>query len=440
MTEFFVLVALLSFLQTGLIVDFYLLQKRKLVFSLPKFFGLGIGFIGLLQLLMGLFSLFINQTFVFSLFLILCLPFFLDNSLRGQIKKLANRSIKSFYKSSSFFKLTLFLFFLILASLFIQAFSHTIWGSDAYAFWLAKASAFFIDGRITAKNLFLYWPYDHPLLWPLTATWLYHFIGQASEYYFQAIPFTVFICLIVGFYKSIGKAGILGRIFWTAVLFFTPFLLKNIISPEYVGNADLLVSFYLFLSTAYLLKGKYLYTSLFLFFACFAKNDITPAVLAFLMVFPIFNLRVKKRQKASFGPWFLLLVLVGLHFFWKKSFGFENRYLASLKNRAFTKRPLFEYMWYTTNAFREDFRQIYRWGVGWWLIILAIFTNFKKLFKDKTILLGLLMIFIQFLSYFLVYYITPEDPASQIATSIFRLVLQLYPATLFLAYKVSYNK
>ena len=435
----FLFIGIFSFFQTGLIIDFYLLQKKKLVFSLPKFFGLGIGFIGLLQLLMGFFNFFINQSFVFTLFLILCLPFCLSSSFRIQLKNLASKSIKNFYKSSSFFKLALFLFLLIIVGLFIQVFSHTIWGSDAYAFWLAKASAFFIDGRVNKENLFLYWPYDHPLLWPLTATWLYHFIGQASEYYFQSIPFTIFICLIVGFYKNLNKADFLERAFWTSVLFFTPFLLKNVASPEYVGNADLLVSFYLFLSTAYLLKGKYLYTSLFLFFACIAKNDVAPAVLAFLMVFPIFNLRVKKRQKASFGPWFLFLVLVGLHFFWKKSFGFENRYLASLKNRAFTKRPLFEYMWYAANAFREEFRQVGKWGLGWWLIILGLAANLKKITKKRILLFAFSIIFIQLSSLFFIFYITPEDQASHINSSIFRLLLQLYPALLLLTYKANYE-
>lgn len=435
MIGFFTFIALLSFFQTGLIIDFYFLNKRKLVFNLPKFFGLGIGFIGILQLTMGLLNFSINQNFVFIFFLIFFLPFIFDKNLTKKVKK---QIIKN-HKLSVFQKLSFVLFILILTSLWIQTLSHTVWGSDAHTFWLAKASAFFVDGRITSKNLFLYWPYDHPLLWPLTAAWFYHFIGQANEYYFQIIPFTIFICLTMVFYKNIDKSNLWIRLFWTTILFFTPFLWGNVALAEYVGNADLLVSFYLLLSIIYLVEKKFLYTALFLFFASLVKNDAVPAVLGFLTLFPIFTLKTKKKWKTFIWFWLCLLFLFGLHLLWKRHFGLKSRYLGNLKSIDFTQRPFFEYMWYTTNAFREEFRQIYRWGLGWWLVILVFFTNLRNIFKNKILMLGLAILFIQFLSYFVIYYITPEDQASQIATSIFRLVLQIYPATLFLAYKISYN-
>lgn len=440
MLKFSILIALLSFFQTGLIIDFYLLQKRKLVFSLPKFFGLGIGFVGILQLLISLLNISINQNFVFSLFLFLCLPFIFDRSLTRQLNKIIAENTKNFYKLSLLKKVSLILLFLILLSFWIQTFSHTVWGYDAHTFWLSKASAFFIDGQITRKNLFLYYPYDHPLLWPLTITWLYHFINQANEFYFQVIPFTIFICLVLVFYKNIDKSNLWTRLFWTIILFFTPFLLDNIVLAEYVGNADLLVAFYFLLAIIYLTKEKFIYTALFLFFASFAKNDSIPAVLCFLLFFPIFFAKCKKKKKNFFIPWLCLLFLFGGYSLWKINFGLKSRYSESIRNTYFAQRPFFEYMWYTANAFREEFRQIYRWGIGWWIIILGLIINLKKIVKNKMLFFASAIIFIQFLSFFVVYYITPEDQASHIASSIFRLLLQLYPALLFLAYKASRNK
>lgn len=415
------LLGVISFLEIGLLADFYLINKRKLKFSFPKFLGLGIGSIGLFQIIAGLLQTPINQIFVFALFLLLGLPFIFDEKLVKALKKLINPE-----KNVKF--LPIFLVIIFLSFLWVKTFSHTIWGSDAYNFWLAKASAFYRDGMITKENVSIYWPYDHPLLWPLSAVWIYHFLGKVNEYFFQIIPFSIFFSMILAFYQNIQKR----KMIWICIIALTPFLWANVAWAEYAGNADLLVSFYFLLSVIMLLRREFIYTVLFLFFAVLTKNDALPALVVFLLFSP-WLLKIKNNLKL----WFFAFSLFVANLAWKSNFGLSNRYLEI--ERA-VGRPLASYMWYSLNAFREEFRQVYRWGISWWLILFLIIVNLNKILKNRLILMGFLLITFQFIGYFAVYYLTPEDQASHIATSIYRLVMQVYPAALFLASQISYNR
>ena len=423
--------ATLSFFQIGLLVDFYLLRKKKIVFNPAKFLGLGIGFLGLLQLLLSVLKIFLSQSLVFIFYLLLSLPFIIDQSLVSQIKMAYKKGVKKI----SIIPLTLFSILLLI--IIIQTFSHTIWGSDAYSYWLFKAKAYFIDGLITQKNLVPFWAHDHPLLWSVTATWVYHFLGEASEYWFQAIPLIIWINLIFVFYLYLPVKSFSQKIGLTSILALTPFLLENVTSAEYAGNADLLVSFYFLLAIIYLFKKQLTYSGLFLFFASFTKSDALPGVVVFWGLLVLGMIFLSRKTKLFLKPFLSLSILLVFHWFWKNSFGLKNRYLVNFLAES---RPLGKYMWYTAHAFREEFRQLAHWGLGWWLSLFLVVINLKELSKNKFLLGGFLIIIAQFLGYFLAYYLTPENPASQIATSIFRLVLQMYPATLFLASWMHYNK
>lgn len=425
--------AIVSFVLAGLIVDFYLFQRgRKLTFNLPASLGLGIGIISLGQLLLSWFRLPLSQSVVLAIFLILGLPLVLDTRLVRLIKQETIGSLQKMNRITVALGLGLGLILIVTAGL---TFSHTIWGSDAYVFWLAKASAFFQDGLISRENLFLYWPYDHPLLWPLTATWTYHFLGKVDEYYFQAIPFVLYGGLGVAFFQGI-SGGTGRRTLWTMLLILSPFVYHNVLAGEYAGNADLLVSFYLLLGVVFLVKREIWLGGLFLFFASFAKNDALPAVVGFLVLTPLVR---RQFRKTWFRSWMGIAGLLVGHWLWKVHFGLSSRYIANF-SQFLGERSLLENLWYTANAFREELRQIPRWGLGWWLILFVFAARFKYFLKKPNLLLVLGVLLFQVAGYGAVYYLTPEDQASQIATSIHRLVLQLYPASLYLAAQLSYNK
>ena len=430
---FFVGLAVLAFVLTGLVVDFYLFSRRKaLSWNGPFLLGLGMGTVGLGQLFLGWLKIPLSQTVVLALFLGLGLPLVMDARLVRLIKQKARNSWQNMTLVTVAIWIGLGLLLVVTAGL---TFSHTIWGSDAYVFWLAKASAFFQDGLVTRENLFVYWPYDHPLLWPLIATWVYHFLGKVDEYYFQMIPFVLYAALAVAFFQGLsGSAG--RKTLWTILLLLSPFVYHNVLASEYAGNADLLVSFYLLLGVVFLVKREVWLGGLFLFFASFAKNDALPAVIGFLVLLPL--LRHHFRKTWQWG-WLGVAGFLIAHWLWKTHLGLSSRYLANLP-LILGQRLLLPNVWYTTNAFREELRQISHWGMGWWLILFVLATEVKQLFHQKRLILAFGILVFQLAGYFLIYYLTPEDQASQIATSIHRLVLQLYPTSLYLAARVGYNK
>lgn len=428
----FVGLSVLAFVLTGLLIDFYVFHHRKNVsWNWPFFLGLGIGAIGLGQLLLSLFRVPLSQSAVLALFLVLGLPLVLDTSLVRLVKQKALSSRQKMSGLTAILGVSLGLFLVIIAGL---TFDHTIWGSDAYVFWLAKASAFFKDGLVTQENLFVYWPYDHPLLWPLTAAWVYHFLGKVDEYYLQVIPLVLYVSLAVAFFQGLsGGAG--RRVLWTVLLLLSPFVYHNVLAAEYAGNADLLVSFYLLLGVVFLVKREVWLGGLFLFFASFTKNDALPAAVGFLVLLPLFKGNFKR---GWYWGWLGTAGLLVGHGLWRAHFGLSSRYVANI-SLALAQRSLVENIWYTANAFREELRQVSRWGLGWWLIFFTLVSRFKYLLKQPNLLLPVGVLLFQVVGYVVVYYVTPEDQASHIATSIHRLVLQLYPASLYLAAQLSYN-
>ena len=125
---------------------------------------------------------------------------------------------------------------------------------------------------------------------------------------------------------------------------------------------------------------------------------------------------------------------------WKIYFSLNNRYLENNLLLVLQQRPIVEYTRYSLNAFREEFRFVARWGVGFLVIFFFLFTHFKAVFENKWFLFALILFGFQFAGYIAVFYVTHDDQATQIATSIFRLVLQVYPAMLLFAYELSVYK
>jgi len=433
------LLAVFSFFQVGLLVDFYLLSKCRLSFRPAIFLGLGIGVIGLGQLLLSIFKIYLNQTLALASFLLFLLPLVLDARLVKQLRiEMGHWPVKIRRSKANLFLIFALLLFLVF--LIIPTFSHTVWGSDALTYWLFRARAYFSDGLVNRENLFPFWSHEQPILWPLTATWFYHFLGQSNEYWFQLVPLVILFNLIWFFYANLPPIRSWQRFLFTQVLFLTPFLWQNVALGEYVGNADLLASFYLLLAIVLIIKKSFNLAALFLFFASITKFDVLPAVLGFLFLLPIFNFFLHQPWQDTKKIWIATFGLLLLFWLWNQSITPGNQYFSSLQSLNFSQRPFLSYMWYTVNAFREEFRQVYRWGLGWWLIFFLGALNLPQVFPKANYLLAFSLIICQFMGYFVVYYISPENQASQIATSIFRLVLQVYPASLFLVSYLSYNK
>ncbi len=419
--------AILAFLQTGLICDYYMFAGRRLRFDLAIFLALGIGFVAVFQMALGFFEIPLNRFLVIVLTFGAFLPYVLDGQLRKQVfgvlfglGKIINRN--------NFLVILIFSVFAIVVG-FIT-FSHPVWGYDAIQRWLAKAYIFWVDGGINKTNILMASPADDPNLWPLTASWFYYFLGKADLFWIQVIPFSVLLCLVGKFWLMVkrGKLGLL----WLFILMFTPFLWQTVTLMAYSGNADLLVSFYLLLAFGALFSQEFVYAAIFLGLGALTKNDALPALVAFCILMPVFGRRSKQKFPivAFAVGWGFLLFNLGFKYY----FSLGSRYLENDWNLVLGKRPIFEYTKYSLQSFREEFRHVDHWGIGFLVIGYFILSRIGRVLKNRVLLFGLVLILAQIAGYIWTYYVTQEDQASQIATSIYRLVLQIYPALLLLAF------
>ncbi|KKR51040.1 MAG: hypothetical protein UT84_C0003G0035 [Candidatus Curtissbacteria bacterium GW2011_GWA1_40_16] len=420
---------LLTFLQTGLVCDYYLFSKKRFKFDLAIFLALGIGSIAIFQMALGFFEVPLNSFLVIMLAFFAFLPYVFDKHLRRQVLGVV-LDYKSIFQSSNPLVILLFIVFAFVAGYF--TFSHPVWGYDAVQRWLAKAYIFWVDGGINKANVHIVSPADDPNLWSVTASWFYFILGKADLFWVQTVPFAVFFCLTIKFWQIVKREAL--GLFWLVIFMFTPFLWQTSTLKAYSGNADLLVGFYFLLAFSSLFYSKLSYTAIFLGLAALTKNDALPALLAFCALVPFFGLKSKQKFPVSalFVGWALVLFNLGFKYY----FSLGSRYLDNDWSLVLKQKPIIEYTKYSLHGFREEFRQVNHWGAGFLVIGYFILSRGGKVFKDRTLLLGLVLILAQVVGYTWTYYVTREDQATQIATSIFRLVLQVYPPLLLLVFVI----
>jgi hypothetical protein len=413
------LLALLSLTQIGLLTTFLITKKIHLSISL----AVGMGTITLLQLLLGLLNIKINQQFVLLISIASFVPLLIKSPLylRQRLVHHLNTALRRLSLP------TVVILVAATAILTLPTLSQIIWGHDAYAFWLSKGRAFWIDGQITQENIQVYWPQDHPLLWPLTISWFYHFTGQGDGLWIRLIPFAIYLNLALVFASLPGKKT--SHSLWLTIFLLTPFLYQNVVTPEFSGNADLILSGFLFLAIYQtLFKNNFTPCGLLLGLSIFVKNDSLPALLTFLAIM----LYRKSSLKVFLAPTALLVFSL----FLKSHYHLQNRFLNQDFSLLFAHRSLPSTLYYSLHSIREELRQIYRWGLGWWLILFSTLTHIKKILHHPNLTLCLFLIIAQILGYLAAYLITPEDAVGQIGSTISRIMLQIYPSLFLIAFAV----
>ncbi|HYM09840.1 MAG TPA: hypothetical protein VEU62_03865 [Bryobacterales bacterium] len=153
---------------------------------------------------------------------------------------------------------------------------------DAWAIWLFKAKAFFLDGNLAGflgrAGEFLSQP-SYPLLIPLYGTFLYRLAGAPADWLGKAISPCFFFALLGAFYYLARRFG--SR---PAALVFTAMLanlhMVNIVAFELAGYADTALSVYLLLGAGFLYAwwregqmGDLALASLFSALAAWTKNE-----------------------------------------------------------------------------------------------------------------------------------------------------------------------
>ena len=423
--------AVFSILELGVLAQFYLGKAKNLNFSFSTLFALGLGTLCIIFYLSGLLQIHLTRALVMITAFAFSLPFFLDARLKIQTLRNIDIYIQGLRKSSKIF-LIIFTAFLVI--LFIFTFSRTIWGYDAYERWLAKGRTFWVDGGITKENAKIYDPADDHNLWPFAVSWFYYINGSSDEIWVRVIPFIAFLSIIFEFKKHINVTNWdIKKYSWLLILVFTPFLWQTVSQENYSGNADIFVSLFFLLSIGAIIRKEFLFYALFLGFAAFTKNDALPTLIVFIILLPIFtrNLIAKSDLKLAFT---VALSFLFANLFLKYYYQLNSRYLNQDFSQIISQKPIFKYNLYTAHAFREQFRQIQIWGLGWWIVAFVYMTKMKALLTNRLLLFATIIMIIQILSYSIVFYISKEDQASQITTSISRVLLQVYPSSLLIAY------
>ncbi len=421
MTEWLGAIAgIIGIMEIGLVVEFYGLRRRTGVDGL-RILGLGLGAIAIFQILMGIGNLPVSREAVLVLTGVSFLPVVFDQKLRGVIKA----AILEMAKSIKVVRVSRAVFWGIVTVLILMVFSEAVFGHDAYSFWLSKARAFFVDSGITTENIYVYWPYDHPLLWPLVANWYYQILGVTEGYFVRLIPF-IGVVLIGKRLLELSRNGWA----WAGVFLLTPFIWQSLVFPEHSGNADLLTGIFIFSGIYGLIKERdYLITGIFFGLAALTKNDALPILVTFL------GLAVIKTRAREGEAWRGVAAAAGflaINLLFRVRFGLENRYAEREIGEVLASRPLREYMTYTLHSFREEWRQVWRWGLGWWVIIFSLVTRGKEIIKDDHLRTVMILLLAQLGSLLVIYYITPEDQASHIASSLSRILSQTYGSFLLL--------
>ncbi len=153
---------------------------------------------------------------------------------------------------------------------------------DAWAIWLFKAKAFFLDGNTQAffsrAGGFTAQP-AYPLLVPLYGTFLYTMIGAPADHLAKALSPCFFFSLLGGFYALARRSG--PR---PVALVFTAMLanlhMVNIVAFELAGYADTALSAYVLLGAGFIFywlrdqqPADLALASLFSSLAAWTKNE-----------------------------------------------------------------------------------------------------------------------------------------------------------------------
>ena len=126
---------------------------------------------------------------------------------------------------------------------------------DAWAIWLFKAKAFYLDGSVDpflARAVeFTYHQPGYPLLMPLYGVFLYTLNGAVDDYGFKMASVCFLLASLGVFHYFARGGGQLGPpLALTAMLASVPML--NIVSFELAGYVDIVLAFYLLASAGFL--------------------------------------------------------------------------------------------------------------------------------------------------------------------------------------------
>ncbi len=422
----------LSILVPGyLIVLFFRQSGRQLLFKLSLAYGLGAFFISIQHFLI-FFILKIN--FVFSVFYLILfievlIMFFLLKR-KGLIKKQERKKLKKF-SILEFVVLGLILGQFIFS--FINSLSKPAILYDSLAMWSFKPKVLFYEKEIgfDNNNDFLYLGggghRNYPWHIPLMQFWLFENLGEHNDLASNLIFVFYFASILILLYYSLLK--FLSR-FNSLVFVFILSSVPLFFYHSFNAYADLTLSFYILAGFIFFIEwinekqNKSLMLSLaMLSISFFIKDTAIIFVIAywailFLYVFLFEKQKIKSIPKIFFV--FLVPILPWIVFKLSNDLGVSN----VDKGIGFYPEVF--------KSFSLSFFVSSSWNIWWFIVIMSIIINFKRIFRNKDLFFGWGMAILYVIGTVILYVFTERYVFALDQTAFSRNILVILPVFVFI--------
>jgi hypothetical protein len=310
--------------------------------------------------------------------------------------------------------------FVILISLriaysFIETLIKPVWGCDSFVTWSMRAKIFFYESGLSiskAKGYLLGSGHtDYPINIPLLETWTAKMIGRWDDVAIKIIFPLMFLSFIIIFYSSLRKflprfQSLVGTYLLTALPLFTFHS-----TTEY---ADLPVSIYFISGFLFLLRyikgrkyGDFVIFCILSALAAWTKNEglMLFIVNLFMLGTYMFMNDIKTKERtlnfiiyfisllAISLPWYIFRAVMGV-----PTYGDQVPQLTKAVEYS-ARIPII-----INSLFNRDF--LYgHWGISWFVFFIVLIFSIKNIMRIQDFY-PLLAIFLCFIAFFLIYYLT----------------------------------
>ena len=419
------------FIGLGLLLVNHFKQENlspMLTFSLSAVLGVGVSTV--LFFLLGLFGIALD----YSVWILLGI------SLGSWFKVIRNKQFIFTVPNTK----TIILWLIILPLLllvFLRNFSTTFYTWDAVAFWGPKNFALWQDQRVLPNTFDNFNHPEYPIMLPYIGASTYTLFSYPSEIAFKAAVFIIPFALLIVMQQLFAHKKIPWHIqLISMLLLISSFIFREHLGGEYSGTADILVGSFIAVGACMLLLGeKWLAIAVWMFVPWTKSEGLVWAAsaISLTVIFEVmkgyslftkeFYIKLWKDYAVKLSP--LALTALGWFLYTK----FQSQSSQYFKYDEIYERNTVEYLTYSLHSLREEFRNLEKWNLIFFLFIAAIGTNIKRLWHEKTSLIIIAAIVTQLVVYTYIFTITPEEQASFIAAAISRLTLHIAPATLIVS-------
>jgi hypothetical protein len=416
MTFLIIFITAAIIILTGfMVISSFGVLKESLLEKLSYSWGLGVGCIGLQLFTYSLFHIEWNRISILLPWIILCAILFYKKKIIPKIK--INLQLTP---------LTIFFGSLIILLFFFTGFEsilRPVQAWDGWDNWVFRPKVFFLHNNLDL-NYVKYTNDEYPLIIPLMGTFGYIMLGQINDTYILFLFFMFYLALGGLFFATSKK--LLGT---NPALIFTFLLLslQNVIRHGgrfEVGQADLAVGYFIFAGTMLLTnfiktKDKYILVllSIWLGIAGQIKNDGMAFVVIATLLILVYIFIWKKYKYIFFmlpsffviAPWMIYKII--------------NHYPSNFLFKSGLDIN-FDRIGIVFISMSKEFFNFQNWSFLWIMLIITVILCWREIAKVK---LFLVILILQWLSYFIIFMLTPREPAGHIANVIDKLYLHLAP-------------